>query len=256
MKKTNSRTIHRYLSVVIGVQLLFWTTSGLFFSWNPIVMVRGEHLIREVEPVDLSQFNLMSIQDVLLQRTPDSGRFPANTELRMLLNEPVYEVTFANSENSSTEQLIFDAVTGEKLSPVSEVQARLIAQQDFAEVAEIVSAELIEGNLSSHSEYRGKELPVWRIVMDHPTGTVIYVSANRGVVTTRRNNRWRIFDFFWMLHTMDYQGRDNFNSWVLRSFSIFGVATVLSGYWLWWRTSRFRRTLRRSRQGHSNSNPG
>lgn len=252
MKNISSRTIHRYLSIVIGVQLLFWTTSGLIFSWNPIRKVRGEHLIRETEPIDLSQFKLMSIPDVLISNT-SSGSLPAKAELRVLLNEPVYEVTFANSENSSTQQLIFDAVTGKKLSPVSEDQARKIAQQDFAEVADVASAELIEGNLSSHSEYRGKELPVWRIVMDHPTGTVIYVSANRGVVTTRRNNRWRVFDFFWMLHTMDYQGRDNFNSWVLRSFSIFGVATVLSGYWLWWRTSRFRRRLRRSRQRPSDS---
>ncbi len=193
MKKTSSRTIHRYLSVVIGVQLLFWTTSGLIFSWNPIKKVRGEHLIRETEPVDLSQFKLMSILDVLLQGTPESGWLPAKAELRVLLNEPVYEVTFANSVNSSTQQFIFDAVTGEKLSPVSEAQARQVAQQDFAEEAEIASAELIEAKLSSHSEYRGRELPVWRIVMDHPTGTVIYVSANRGVVTTRRNNRWRVF---------------------------------------------------------------
>ena len=62
---------------------------------------------------------------------------------------------------------------------------------------------------------------------------MIYVSAERGVVTTRRNNRWRIFDFFWMLHTMDYQGRDSFNHWLLRIVSAFGLLTVLTGYVLW-----------------------
>jgi uncharacterized iron-regulated membrane protein len=97
---------------------------------------------------------------------------------------------------------------------------------------------------SLHSEYRGKELPAWRVELDHPSGTVIYVAANRGLVTTRRNHRWRLFDFFWMLHTMDYQGRDNFNSWLLMSFSVFGVVTVVSGYWLWWRTSTLRRKWR------------
>ena len=76
---------------------------------------------------------------------------------------------------------------------------------------------------------RQQELPVSRVVLDHTTGTVIYVSVNRGVVTSRRNNRWRLFDFFWTLHTTDYQGRNNFNSWLLRSISVFGVATVLSG---------------------------
>ena len=36
-----------------------------------------------------------------------------------------------------------------------------------------------------------------------------------------------------MSHTMDYQGRDDFNNWLLRAFSVFGLLTVLSGFLLW-----------------------
>lgn len=247
MRRLTSRTVHRYLSVVIGIQLLFWTISGLVFSWNPIAKVRGEHLVREVEKVDLSSFRLLGVNNIVERHKtePVAGRL-VTVELRMMLDSPVYEFSFAGDSSDAYGQSIFDATTGEKLSPISEEQARKIAIADFAEDAGVSSAELMEGDLSSHSEYRGKELPVWRVVLDHNSGTVIYVSANRGVVTTRRNNRWRLFDFFWMLHTMDYQGRDNFNSWILRSFSVFGVATVLSGYWLWWRSSRVRRKWRKS----------
>ncbi|HAT65657.1 MAG TPA: hypothetical protein DCS66_13850, partial [Flavobacteriaceae bacterium] len=47
--------------------------------------------------------------------------------------------------------------------------------------------------------------------------------------------RW--FDFLWMTHTMDYEGRDNFNTTVLRAFSLLGLITVLSGFLLWYTSS-------------------
>lgn len=40
-----------------------------------------------------------------------------------------------------------------------------------------------------------------------------------------------------MTHTMDYEGRDNFNTVVLRAFSILGLITVLSGFLLWYTSS-------------------
>jgi uncharacterized iron-regulated membrane protein len=45
-----------------------------------------------------------------------------------------------------------------------------------------------------------------------------------------------------MLHTMDYNGRDNFGNILLRAFSIFGLVTVLSGFLLYFTSSkRFRK---------------
>ena len=39
--------------------------------------------------------------------------------------------------------------------------------------------------------------------------------------------------FLWMMHPMDYQSRDNFNTTLLRGFSLLGLVTVLSGFTLW-----------------------
>ena len=47
MKKNASyyiRKTHRILGVFIGIQFLGWTISGLFFSWNNIDSVHGDHL--------------------------------------------------------------------------------------------------------------------------------------------------------------------------------------------------------------------
>ena len=39
--------------------------------------------------------------------------------------------------------------------------------------------------------------------------------------------------FMWtMMHTMDYQSRNNLGNWLLRAFSVFGLVTILSGFTL------------------------
>jgi hypothetical protein len=43
-----------------------------------------------------------------------------------------------------------------------------------------------------------------------------------------------------MSHTMDYEGRDDFNNWLLRIFSVFGLLTVLSGFTLFFMTNKKR----------------
>jgi hypothetical protein len=52
---------------------------------------------------------------------------------------------------------------------------------------------------------------VWEAAFDDPERTRLYFSAEDGRFVAARGDRWRLFDFFWMLHTMDYRGRDDFN---------------------------------------------
>jgi hypothetical protein len=75
-------------------------------------------------------------------------------------------------------------------------------------------------------------LPAVAVTFEHPTATTVYVATELGIVTKYRNDKWRIFDFLYMLHTMDYQTRDNFGNWLLRAFSIFGLLTICSGFTL------------------------
>ena len=47
---------------------------------------------------------------------------------------------------------------------------------------------------------------------------------------------------------MDYEGRDNFNTIVLRAFSLLGLITVLSGFLLWYTSSpSIRKLLKRKK---------
>ena len=75
----------------------------------------------------------------------------------------------------------------------------------------------------------------------------VYLSAETGQIGAFRTTKWRIFDFLWMLHTMDYEARDNINNYILRGFSILGIATILSGFTLFFISSKFVRRIFSSR---------
>ncbi|HEU5292389.1 MAG TPA: hypothetical protein VFU05_17200, partial [Cyclobacteriaceae bacterium] len=86
-------------------------------------------------------------------------------------------------------------------------------------------------------EYRERPLPAYAVTFEYPDCTV-YISTERGTFQTIRHDQWRGFDFLWMFHTMDYESRDDFNNWLMRIFSIFGLLTVLSGFVLYFVSSR------------------
>ena len=119
-----------------------------------------------------------------------------------------------------------------------------MASRSFRPEAGVRSVERVEV-ADPGSEYRGGPLPAYRVEMDHPTGARLYVAADSGRVTARRNDRWRLFDLFWMLHIMDYGDRDDFNTWWLQVVAGLGVLTVVSGFVLLAMTSpRLRRRRR------------
>ena len=37
------RKAHRFLGLFIGIQFLFWTVSGVYFSWTDIDEIHGDH---------------------------------------------------------------------------------------------------------------------------------------------------------------------------------------------------------------------
>ena len=52
------RRSHRYLGVILGIQFLFWTLGGLYFSWTSLDEVHGD--LQHKHPPHLSaNFNLV-----------------------------------------------------------------------------------------------------------------------------------------------------------------------------------------------------
>jgi hypothetical protein len=124
-----------------------------------------------------------------------------------------------------------DAETGSLRRALTKEESIEIAKNHFLGKSEVTSVEYLT-TTNIHHEYRESPLPAYAVSFDHPSGTVVYVAAELGTVKKFRNQKWRVFDLLWMLHTMDNHSRDNFGNILLRTFSIFGLVTVLSGFLL------------------------
>ena len=84
-----------------------------------------------------------------------------------------------------------------------------------------------------NQELRGRALPVWRVAWAQPENLNPYLDPWTGELLARRTDRWRIFDFLWMLHVMDYDTRDDFNHPLLQVAAFGGILVTLGGFILW-----------------------
>lgn len=245
-----ARQIHRWLGFVIGVQFIFWTLGGLYFSWTDLDAVHGDHLLRAPRqlavPGPLAPPHVV-VQEIARRRPVDSV---GTVELATVLDHPTYRLTYFTRGADGVEhrRQLADAVTGSLRPPLSREEAVAVARAAYTGRAAVTQVEyLTAGDVGRHHEYREQPLPAWAVRFGDREGATAYVPSEIGQVLRIRNNRWRLFDLLWMLHTMDYRGRDDFNNLLLRGFSVLGLTTVLSGFVLFVLTSRwFRRRFVRA----------
>ncbi|UCH09676.1 MAG: PepSY domain-containing protein [Fidelibacterota bacterium] len=216
------RRWHRRLGPIVGLQLFLWSVGGLYFSWVHITHVRSEWDIAIKEPHNLKFENFLASIPPLI-RNSQLVRVE-EIELGKLLNIPVYRF-IQDDLHAET----YNAITGEKMSPIDRSTATAVAEADFAPDFPVRTVARVE---TPGGEYRGP-IPAWKVTFGNWKASSIYVSMHTGQVTARRSVIWRVYDFLWMMHIMDYRGRENFNNWLIRIMSLLGLTTVLSGYYLW-----------------------
>jgi hypothetical protein len=211
-----SAKVHKWLALLMAIQILFWFVSGLFFAVFPIERVRSEHVVAEhaARPVPFD-----TAADGLL-RLGSAGVTGQKLEIRMLLDRPVGLVT----PRSGRPQL-FELDTGRRISPLSMNAATRIAEADHAGDARAARVERVAEN---SPEYRGA-LPAWRVDFDDGANRSLYVAADTGVVAARRSTLWRVYDLLWALHIMDWRNHEDFNSPLLIVTTALGLIVIVTG---------------------------
>ena len=215
------RKTHRYLGVFLGIQFLFWTLSGLYFSWTDINDIHGNQF-KNLEYKSKAFYNLLSPSQLKISEGIHK------IEVRDIDNKPYYWVN---------DSQLYNAIDGSFKEMISEREALYIANNHMKEGIEVLGIEQIN-EVGKHHEYREKLLPAYVISYVSNENIKAYVSVKDGKFQTVRHRDWRQFDFLWMTHTMDYEGRDNFNTIVLKTFSLLGLITVFSGFLLWYTSSQ------------------
>lgn len=225
------RKTHRYLGLILGIQFLFWTISGLYFSWTNIDEIHGEHFKK-------LNYQPKAFNSLISPSQLDAPVGVSTIELRDIGNTPYYWVN---------NMQLYNAIDGSPKKSITEDEALYIAKNHMKSGLEVESVEQIT-ETGKHHEYREKLLPAYVISYTTDEALKAYVSVKDGKFQTVRHRAWRWFDFLWMTHTMDYEGRDNFNTLVLRAFSFLGLITVLSGFLLWYTSSpSIRKLLKKKR---------
>lgn len=221
------RRLHKWIGLAIGIQVALWMLSGLMMGLLDHERVQGHHK-RAAEPEAplAPRAHALLEPGELLERMPREA-VVHGVSLVPFLDRLAYRVA------SDEQVLLLDSQTGRRIEITAD-DAHRLARQDYSGGAEISSVTAVQ---APSMEVRRHEGPVWRVDFDDADDTSLYVSANDGAILERRNDTWRLFDIFWMLHIMDYQEREDFNnalvilaSLVAAWFSITGLVLFFDSF--------------------------
>jgi len=208
------RSFHKYLSLIISVQLLLWTISGIYFAFNKIELVRGEQYIIEDNPsaLDIESLNISSNTKGIevfkrLNQWIVKVEMNAGFKYQDLLGNEVYEL----SPNQAIEVVKLKTT----LSPIDVIKIN---------------------ESSARSEFRGRSLPIYKVKTNSSDDSNVYVDVMSGKIVAIRSDSWRVWDFLWGAHIIDYRERDNINNILLKIFSILALLSSLSGIALFFNT--------------------
>ena len=186
------RNFHRYLSIFVSIQLLLWTISGIYFAYNKIELVRGEQY-RLPKDIEYRIFDRLgsSVIETIQDGKKSYKSYPEGNAIKPLTKEEALKITAQKTT----------------LNPI---EATLVN-------------ELYPG-----AEYRGS-LPVYKVKTNSKDSINVYIGYMTGDISSIRSDSWRVWDFLWSLHIMDYRERDNINNILLKILSVLALVTSISG---------------------------
>ncbi|NOR20779.1 MAG: hypothetical protein GQ538_11905 [Xanthomonadales bacterium] len=222
IKRSNilARTLHKWIGLFVGIQILIWLITGLYMVIVDLDFIHGDPLVRNMQQTivvpDSSPLSIAALR----AKYPDASRI----DLRPVMEKTFFSITTAEK------RYLLDPESGEIVSPLNEDSAREIARFHFNGDANITSATLITAY--APMEIQTRRLPLWRLDFDDRFSTSFYIDPYSGRLATRRHQYWRIFDFLWMLHIMDYDQRTDAHNLLLKTAEVTGLAFAITGLWL------------------------
>ena len=223
------RRIHKWIGLILGLQFLIWTVSGAMMAVLDMDTVAGGKAIAGASPtLPVESTAWPQVQRAL------GGEPVTAVAIRPLLDRPILEVATRKGVK------LFDAADGRQVR-VDAALARNVAQRGYGgsgAVRRVQPLAKLELAVRAHA------LPIWRVDFADEANSSFYVSGTTGKLLERRNDTWRTWDFFWMLHNMDYVNRTSFNHPLIVVLAFGIVWLAITGFWLLFRT-KWKPDLRR-----------
>lgn len=220
-----TKKIHKWASLIIGLQLLIWVFSGLVFNVIDHKKARGNAYRQAPTAAEyrVAEKDLRPVESIL-------KAYPDTVELTQtkLLAKPYYLLTQQQGlyRHFANRYLLINAITGE-LTKVNEQLASNIAKASYNGPGEITSIALLTANIA---DYPKQKNPTWRINFNDDLETSVYVEQGSGRLVGHSNSDKRFAGFFFMLHFMDYGDEGSFNNIQIILFAFVTLWLALSGF--------------------------
>lgn len=215
------RRIHKWVGLVIGLQFLMWAISGTAMALLDMAEVEGGAKAESRPwPMAAGPSAWPRVQQAL------GGQAVTKLTVRVLSQATVYEATTPAGVR------LFSAINGTPFA-IDAAAAIVIARAAHPQGAVVRSATPLKALTLAVREH---QLPIWQIDFNDARNSSYYVSGSTGELLERRNDTWRWWDFFWMLHNMDYANRASFNHPLIIAVGFAMGWLAVTGFWLLFRT--------------------
>lgn len=181
--------VHRWISVGLGLLLVFWLASGMVMVLPmPGLFYRGPGTSGVIPPFESYAVAPATAAD---RAGTITGESPVGITWERLRDGMVYVVRFAGHP-----PVVLDAATGERVHLTPEL-AEAIARDVLGSDVPLRGMDTVT---RQHTAYAYGERPAWRLRFGDRAGTVAYVSQVTGAVKfTTRNSRFKTWAAEWHL---------------------------------------------------------
>ncbi|MGI2171781.1 PepSY domain-containing protein [Shewanella sp. MF05960] len=219
--------LHKWLGLLIGLQLLLWIVTGLLLNmipsaWFSASMHQQQSVVAQTTPISLQI--TVSINDVVrLSHMPLS-----DIELIAILARPAYQLTQVNGQQVFVWADTLQTTTKHQqvLSRVSltDLQIQQISRASYRGDAKLAPAKALKHDTT---------MPVGTLMItaNDEVDTRIYVNRHSGSVIAHQNNRSDYQQWLLMLHFMDYNSENgvSFNHFWTQIIAVLSLIFAISG---------------------------
>jgi hypothetical protein len=228
-KLSTVKALHKWLSLLVFIQLFIWLGSGLFFNLMDHDKARGNQNKQSpaVENIDIQR--LLNPNSIISK----SSRSISEVALIQRLGHPYYLLTHEEGLYShfKSDLSLVSAYTGIELI-IDENVAGKLAKATYKGTGEISSVVKLSPPIADMLKEKNN---VWQVNFSDDLETSVYLEASSGRLVGHSNEDKRFVDLFFMLHFMDYpflgEGSvGGFNNGQIIFFSLLTLVFCLTGF--------------------------
>lgn len=201
------RWCHRWLGLIVVVQVLIWLVSGFYFSVVGNSAMAGNGQRTEIMSPVVDDLGPGTLSNILNHQQVQEDTIEQVIVRRLAGFSQVLV-------KSSSQQLIFDGQTGKRWQTTA-ATARDIATQSYTGAASVEAVREDSGQ--------------FRVDFGDQQNTTVVIDKHSGQVIKHVTSTSAVADWMFRLHFMDYSGGKDFNNLLIRAFGLIALWFALAG---------------------------